>query len=82
MSSGTSSSYWVKYPFWKVEKNRVITSDGTKLSRPASARLESLEQTKLVRENCALQGKVGELEKRLEALENLAVSYLQKDKRA
>ena len=46
------------------------------------ARLESLEQTKLVRENCVLQGKVGELEKRLEALENLAVSYLQKDKRA
>ncbi len=46
------------------------------------ARLESLEQTRLVRENCVLHGKVGELEKRLEALENLAVSYLQKDKRA
>ena len=29
------------------------------------ARLESLEQTKLQRENCVLHGKVGELEKRL-----------------
>ena len=46
------------------------------------ARLESLEQTKLQRENCVLHGKVGELEKRLEALENLAASYLRNDKMA